>query len=159
IGFSELMAGDLLGPMSASQYKSYAQDINDSGNHLLTIVNDILDLSRIEAGVTELDEGSVDIASVCNSSLRTVRGRAELAGIALHRSIPADLPALRGDTRLVTQILLNLLSNAIKFTPQGGHVTLEVRCDGEGAVVFRVEDTGIGISASDLQRVTEPFMQ
>ena len=159
IGFSELMAGDLLGPMSDAQYKSYAQDINDSGNHLLAIVNDILDLSRIEAGVTGLDEGAIDIADVCNSSLRTVRGRAELAGIALHRNFPADLPALRGDKRLVTQILLNLLSNAIKFTPQGGHVTLEVRCDGEGAVVLCVEDTGIGISAGDLQRVTEPFMQ
>lgn len=159
IGFSELMAGNLLGPMTTEQYKSYAQDINDSGNHLLAIVNDILDLSRIEAGAAGLDEIEIDIAEVFTSCIKTVNGRADQTCIALNHEIEAGLPLLYGDKRLVTQILLNLLSNAIKFTPRGGRVSLRATHDNNGAILFSVEDTGIGIAHENLKRVTEPFMQ
>ncbi len=159
IGFSELMAGDLLGPMTAEQYKSYAKDINDSGYHLLAIVNDILDLSRIEAGAAGLDESDIEIADVCASCIKTVKGRADNAGVSLRPDIAQDLPLLNGDRRLVTQTLLNLLSNAIKFTPAGGSVTLHAAADKDGAIRFSVEDTGIGIASEDIERVTEPFMQ
>jgi PAS domain S-box-containing protein len=159
IGFSELMAGDLLGPMTVEQYKSYAQDINDSGNHLLAIVNDILDLSRIEAGAAGLDESEIEISDICASCLKTVQRRADLSGLTLSQSIEPGLPLLYGDRRLVTQVLLNLLSNAVKFTPSGGSVTLQAVCDGEGAIHLAVKDTGIGISRENLSRVTEPFMQ
>lgn len=159
IGFSELMAGDLLGPMTVEQYKSYAQDINDSGNHLLSIVNDILDLSRIEAGAAGLDESEIDIEEIFASCTKTVKGRADQTRVALSQEVPAGLPMLHGDKRLVTQILLNLLSNAIKFTPPGGRVALRAAHDDNGAILFSVEDTGIGIAHENLKRVTEPFMQ
>ncbi|MBX3446052.1 MAG: PAS domain S-box protein [Parvibaculaceae bacterium] len=159
IGFSELMAGDLLGPMTEEQYKSYAKDINDSGNHLLAIVNDILDLSRIEAGAAELDESEISIAELCASCIKTVKGRADAAGLAIGQDIPLGLPALRGDKRIVTQALLNLLSNAIKFTPRGGTVALGAICDEDRAIWLSVQDTGIGIAAENLARVVEPFMQ
>ena len=159
IGFSELMAGDLLGPMTDKQYKSYAQDINDSGNHLLAIVNDILDLSRIEAGAAGLDESEIDIEEICASCIKTVKGRADQMRLVLNHDIPAGVPTLYGDKRLVTQILLNLLSNAIKFTPAGGQVALCAAHDDDGAIRFSVKDTGIGIANENLARVTEPFMQ
>lgn len=159
IGFSELMAGDLLGPMTTEQYKSYAQDINDSGNHLLAIVNDILDLSRIEAGTEELDECEIEIRRICASCIKTVKGRACKAGISLDLDIPSGLPHLFGDKRIVTQVLLNLLSNAIKFTRAGGSVLLRAALDGDGSIYFWVKDTGIGIAEEYLARVTEPFMQ
>ncbi|MFN4353722.1 PAS domain S-box protein [Parvibaculum sp.] len=159
IGFSELMAGELLGPMTDKQYKSYAQDINDSGHHLLAIVNDILDLSRIEAGAAGLDETEIEIAEVCANCIKTVQGRADFAGLTLRQVIQPALPLLHGDKRLVTQILLNLLSNAIKFTPAGGSVVLRAEQEGDGAIRLSVEDTGIGIAHENLVRVTEPFMQ
>ncbi|WP_421864756.1 PAS domain-containing sensor histidine kinase [Parvibaculum sp.] len=159
IGFSELMATDVLGPMEVSQYQAYAKDINDSGLHLLAIVNDILDLSRIEVGVTELEETEVDVEELGQFCIRTVEGRARSAQLDLVR-LPVAYPAmLHADKRLVRQILLNLLSNAIKFTPAGGTVSLGAELAADGALVLSVEDTGIGIAAEDVDRVTEPFMQ
>ena len=159
IGFSELMAGDVLGPLEVSQYRSYAKDINDSGNHLLAVVNDILDLSRIEVGAAELDESVLDVDSVASACLRTVDGRAVQTGLSLERDIPSVFPTLLADERLLKQILLNLLSNAIKFTPAGGTVRLVGRLDAEGCVILEVADNGIGIAATDIERVMEPFAQ
>lgn len=158
IGLSELMAGDLLKP-SIEQYKSYAKDINDSGIHLLAIVNDILDLSRIEAGTTDLDESEFDVADLADFCMRTMQMRAEQAGIALRSHIPCGALHLRGDRRLVTQMVLNLMANAVKFTPTKGRVTLGVARDAEGRLCISVEDTGIGIAKSHLARVIEPFVQ
>lgn len=159
IGFSELMATDILGPMEKAQYQAYAKDINDSGLHLLAIVNDILDLSRIEVGVTELEETEIDIEDICHFCKRTVEDRAKAAKLALIQESAPNLPKLRADLRLTRQILLNLLSNAIKFTPAGGTVCLGAEVAADGALIFSVEDTGIGISADNIERVTEPFMQ
>ena len=159
IGFSELMAGDVLGPLKVSQYRSYAKDINDSGNHLLAVVNDILDLSRIEVGAAELDESVLDVDSVASACLRTVDGRAVQTGLSLERDIPSVFPTLLADERLLKQILLNLLSNAIKFTPAGGTVRLVGRLDAEGCMILEVADNGIGIAATDIERVMEPFAQ
>ncbi|WP_293336048.1 PAS domain S-box protein [Parvibaculum sp.] len=159
IGFSELMATDVMGPMEASQYQAYAKDINDSGQHLLAIVNDILDLNRIEVGVTELEETEVDVEELGQFCMKTVEGRARAAQLDLVR-LPVAYPVtLHADKRLVRQILLNLLSNAIKFTPAGGTVSLAAELAEDGALVFSVEDTGIGIAVEDIARVTEPFIQ
>ena len=159
IGFSELMATDVMGPMETAQYQAYAKDIHDSGLHLLAVVNDILDLSRIEVGVTELEETEIDIEDIYHFCTRTVEGRAKAAKLALIQESASNLPKLRADLRLTRQILLNLLSNAIKFTPAGGTVCLGAEIAAGGALVLSVEDTGIGIAAENIERVTEPFMQ
>lgn len=159
IGFSELMASDIMGPMETAQYKAYAKDINDSGLHLLAIVNDILDLSRIEIGVTELDESDIVVSELVGACIRTVHARALDSGLALEQEFHPDLPMLRADARLLKQMLLNLLSNALKFTPSGGTVRLAATPEADGSFLFSVSDTGIGISKADIERVTEPFMQ
>lgn len=159
IGFSELMASDILGPMHTEQYRAYARDINESGNHLLAIVNDILDLTRIEIGATELDETAVDLAGLFDLCVRTVRGRADEAGLSLGRDVSPGFPELFADRRLLKQILLNLLSNAIKFTPAGGTVSASVRQRDDGGIVLCVTDDGIGIDAADIERVMDPFIQ
>jgi PAS domain S-box-containing protein len=159
IGFSELMATDAIGPLDHSQYQAYAKDINDSGLHLLAIVNDILDLSRIEAGVTELEEAEIDLDELCAVCLRTVEGRARTAKLCLGVDLSAGLPPLWADPRLVKQILINLLSNAVKFTPPGGTVRLSAHLRSGNGLSLAVEDSGIGIAAEDLDRVIEPFMQ
>ncbi len=159
IGFSELMASDVLGPMEVGQYRIYAKDINDSGNHLLAVINDILDLSRIEIGVTELDETVLDLAELFDACIRTVEGRAAQSGLLLGGLIPSGFPGLFADARLLKQILLNLLSNAIKFTPAAGTVSLSARMDVGGGIALRVEDNGIGIDAADIERVMDPFVQ
>ncbi len=159
IGFSELMATDVMGPMETAQYQAYAKDIHDSGLHLLAVVNDILDLSRIEVGVTELEEAEIDIEDIYHFCKRTVEGRAKAAKLALIQQSAPNLPKLKADLRLTRQILLNLLSNAVKFTPAGGTVCLGAEIAADGALVLSVEDTGIGIAAENIERVTEPFMQ
>lgn len=159
IGFSELMASDILGPMEVSRYRAYAKDINDSGNHLLAIVNDILDLSRIEVGATELDETLIDIGDLAHACIRIVEGRAVQTKLTLRHEVPSSLPRLLADARLVKQILLNLLSNAIKFTPPGGTIKLIAREKPEGGIAIQVEDSGIGIAQGDIERVMEPFVQ
>ncbi|MFN4229403.1 PAS domain S-box protein [Parvibaculum sp.] len=159
IGFSELMATDVLGPLTKEQYQGYAKDINDSGMHLLAIVNDILDLSRIEVGVTELEEREIDVEELCQFCARTVEGRASSAKLKLTVEPGQRLPILFADQRLTRQILINLLSNSIKFTPAGGTITLTADIAADGALVFAVEDTGIGIAPEDIERVTEPFIQ
>lgn len=159
IGFSELMASDVLGPMEVPQYRSYAKDINDSGHHLLAVVNDILDLSRIEVGATDMDESPLVVDDLACACMRIVDGRAALAGLTLAREIPVAFPALYADERLLKQIILNLLSNAIKFTPAGGTVSFAARRDTDGGIVLQVSDSGIGIAPADIERVMEPFVQ
>ncbi|MEQ8377388.1 PAS domain S-box protein [Parvibaculum sp.] len=159
IGFSELMATGVMGRLETAQYQAYAKDINDSGLHLLAIVNDILDLSRIEVGATELEETEIDVEELARFCVRTVEGRARTAKVRLFRQPMPEMPKLFADQRLARQILLNLLSNAIKFTPAGGSVSLGAELTAEGELVFLVEDTGIGIAAENIDRVTEPFMQ
>lgn len=158
IGFSEMMKEQMLGP-SSDRYMQYARDIHQSGTHLLAIINDILDLSKIEAGKMELVPEEIDLAEAVTDALNIVRENAERSGLTLETRIPAPAPRLRGDSRIVRQVLLNLLSNAIKFTPIGGQVAVEVRRENGGNVVLTVQDTGIGIAEQDIPKVLEPFGQ
>jgi len=158
IGFSEIVAGELFGPIGA-RYVEYGHDIHASGIHLLSIISDVLDLSKIEAGQRSLSENVVDLYEAAEASLRLVRGRAENGCIRLVNGVPRDLPHVHADERAVKQMLLNLLSNAVKFTPEGGRVavTAEVRSDGSLAV--SVDDTGIGIAPENIPRALAPFSQ
>ena len=124
IGFSQMIGEEILGPIGRTEYKEYAHDIHASSLHLLQIINDILDVSKIEAGMVTLHEAEVDFAAVANACFRLVRAKAEASEIALTLDIPGDLPTIRGDERMLKQVILNLLSNALKFTPKGGAVTL-----------------------------------
>jgi len=160
-GFSEIMIAEMYGPMGDPRYREYAQDIHNSGQHLLALINDILDMSKIEAGKMNLKFEPMSLEEVTEDAVRLVRNRADAAGLTLAVDFPF-LPEVEADYRAVKQVLLNLLSNAIKFTPRGGRVTVraEVRQDalGERARVS-VQDTGIGISKVDLARLAQPFEQ
>ena len=159
IGFSEIMESELLGPLGSTQYKSYAADIHESAQHLLTLINDILDVAKIEAGAHELREEEVDPADVVGAVERLVAERAKRADLTLTIDLPDNLPHLRADERKLKQVLLNLMSNAIKFTPEQGHVALAARYEADGSFVFEVSDTGIGIAAEDIPRAFAPFEQ
>jgi signal transduction histidine kinase len=159
IGFSELMKNEVLGSIGIPAYAGYVRDIHDSANHLLNIINDILDLSRIEAGKLKLFETSVDLALAAQGTARLVTDRAADSGVRITTEIEPNLPMLLGDERLVKQILINLLANAVKFTPRGGSVVVRAFQDPEGRLGLSVADTGIGIAEADLARVMEPFGQ
>jgi PAS domain S-box-containing protein len=158
IGFSDILIGQIFGPLSDARYADYARDIRDSGLHLLTLINDVLDIAKVEFGKVELLEETVDIVAVVESCLRLVRERAQTAGIQLAQELPPGLPHLLGDGRRLKQILLNLLSNSVKFTPSGGRVTVSASHDADG-LRLAVEDTGIGIAADDLETALRPFGQ
>ena len=160
-GFSEIMIAEMYGPLGDARYKEYATDIHNSGQHLLALINDILDMSKIEAGKMNLKFEPLNLEEVTEDAVRLVRNRAEAAGLFLTIDFPF-LPEIEADYRAVKQVLLNLLSNAIKFTPRGGRVTVraEVRQDSLGERVrVSVSDTGIGISKEDLARLAQPFEQ
>jgi PAS domain S-box-containing protein len=159
IGFSELMKNEVLGTIGIPAYTGYVRDIHDSANHLLNIINDILDLSRIEAGKLKLFETGVDLGSAAQATARLVTERAADSGVRVTTEVEKELPTLWGDERLVKQILINLLANAVKFTPRGGSVGVRSFKDQEGRLGLSVTDTGIGIAESDLARVMEPFGQ
>jgi len=159
LGFSELMGNATLGPLGNPKYEEYTKDINDSGRHLLALINDILDLSKIEAGKHELDEEDIDIAMTIRSCLVLVKERAKNGEVQLQTNFPEGLPALHADARKFKQILVNLLSNAIKFTPAGGEVTLKAWWRPDSGYVFQIIDTGIGIELKDIPRALAPFGQ
>ena len=159
IGFSEIIKESLFGPVGNEKYSDYAHDIHDSGSHLLAIINDILDMAKIEAGKFELIEEKVDIAKAVMSAMQIVKERGDDAKLALSASLPEDLPHLMADERVVKQILLNLLSNAIKFTLEGGAVTVDARIVDSGELAVAVSDNGIGIAECDIPKVLAPFQQ
>jgi|GEM_PF-1457702 len=158
IGFSEIMVGGTFGAMGNARYLDYARDINNSGHHLLHIINDILDLSKIEADQLQLNEEIVDLHAVVRECLEMLKGRARDAGLHLDCTVPADFPPLRADRLALKRILINLLSNAIKFTPAQGRVCVSAALDGNGAVLS-VADTGIGIAPEDVETAMRPFGQ
>ncbi len=159
IGFSEIMQREVLGPLANPQYRGYVDDIHESGTHLLQIINDILDLSKAEAGKLELDEDVFDPRDTIHSVRQLVRRRISDGGLSDMVELAADLPLLRADERKTKQVLLNLVINAVKFTPSGGHIEIAGRFDPETGVILTVKDTGIGIAPGDLARVLEPFEQ
>ncbi len=158
IGFSEVIKNEAFGRMNVPQYREYSIDIHNSGIHLLAIINDILDMSKIEAGEMTPVEKPFDLARVAGSTVRLISEAAAKANIELISDIPDHLPAFYGDERMIKQILINLLSNAVKFTPENGKITLAATADAEGFLIS-VADTGIGIPADKIETVLEPFGQ
>ncbi|MGH7185206.1 MAG: sensor histidine kinase, partial [Pseudomonadota bacterium] len=159
IGFSEVMHREMFGALGRPQYRDYARDIHDSGVHLLKIISDILDLSKIEAGKFELHREQLDLREIVKSCLRLVKDRAHAGKLSLKTELPADLPSLYADPRAMKQILINLLSNAVKFTPAGGDVTIRARRDKNGDFLVSVHDTGIGIAEQDISKALASFSQ
>lgn len=159
IGFSEILQNELMGPLGADCYKEYVLNIKESGTHLLDIINDILDLSKIEAGKAQMIEETVELSRTIRSCSRLMEVRANDAKVMLTVEIAANLPALHVDERKVKQIIINLLSNAVKFTPEGGEVTVTANRAVGGGVDIVVSDTGIGIAADDIARALLPFNQ
>jgi signal transduction histidine kinase len=158
IGFAEVMQDELFGRLGNDRYQAYVRDIHSAGAHLLTIINDMLDLSKAEAGRIELKEVPVDVAAAIRRCLTIMRGRADNAGVSLALQVPESLPDLLADELRLKQILLNLLSNAVKFTPQGGRVVVEVLAD-PASLSIAVRDNGAGIAERDIDRVFTPFVQ
>ena len=157
-GFSEIMAGEMFGPLGDAKYKGYAADILKSGQHLLSLINDILDMAKIEAGKMTLHYEPVDLTEVCEDAIRLMRGKAQDSGLTLTLQAP-DLPEIDADYRGLKQVMLNLISNAVKFTPEGGEITVSLARHGADRVRIAVADTGIGIAAEDLARLAQPFEQ
>jgi len=159
IGFSQVMIDQLFGPLGTQKYETYVRDIHASGNHLLSVINDILDLAKIEAGKIELDDQEVDVHDVCEFSLSLIRERAEQRGIRTVTEFPNDLPMIVADEQKLRQMLINLLSNAVKFTLEQGEVRLIAHAVEGGGFALCVRDNGIGIKKDDMAKVLQPFTQ
>ena len=158
IGFSEMMTLEALGPIGNQRYLGYAKDIHGSGVHLLALINDILDLSRIDSGQGKLDESLVDLHEIAAQSLRFVTPQADANRLNLDLSCEHEMPVMRADARKLKQALINLLANAVKFTPPGGRISVRIFCF-EAGIAIAVTDTGIGIAAQDIPRALECFGQ
>lgn len=157
IGFSEIMGSGMFGPLGSDKYEEYCSDILTSGQYLLDVINDVLDMSKIEAGRLNLDLENLNLAPVLAESLRVVSGRAETKNLAMTADIDDDIDVL-ADRRAMKQIAVNLLSNAVKFTPDGGHIALRGRVRGD-YVTLLISDNGIGIAPEALSRLGRPFEQ
>ena len=159
IGFAEIIKSGVLGARGEEKYQEYAGDIIQSGQHLLDLINDILDLSKIELGSEQPNDVNIDVPELIASILVLMRERSRKASVKITTDFQKELPLLRADERKLKQILINLLFNSIKFTHPGGSVHLTVRCrPGEG-YVFAVEDTGIGMAPDHLAKAMQPFGQ
>jgi two-component system cell cycle sensor histidine kinase PleC len=157
IGFSELMASKLFGPLGSPRYEEYANDINSSGKHLLGVINDILDMSKIEAGQFSMEREEIDLNPLISETVRVISLQAAQKSIAVETRI-ADAMTLVADRRAIKQIVINLLSNAVKFTGEGGHILVRVR-KVSSAIMLTIEDNGCGIPKSALRKLGRPFEQ
>ena len=157
IGFSDTLEHELFGPLGSPRYRGYVRDIRRSGEHLLNLVNDLLDLSRAEAGRMKLEESNVDLATTAEAALAMMRDRADQARVTLVCDLRDDLPCLVGDALKIRQVLINLLSNAAKFTPSGGQIRVSACHLESGALSLSVTDTGSGIPETEIQRLMQPY--
>jgi PAS domain S-box-containing protein len=159
IGFSEVMMEERFGPMGNERYRDYLKDIHASGGHVLSLINDLLDLSKIEAGKLELAFTSVDLNDMIQSSVAIMQPQANRERVIIRSSLQPRLPNVVADSRSLRQIVLNLLSNAVKFTPAGGQIIVSTGLSDLGEAVLRVRDTGIGMTETELKAAMEPFRQ
>ncbi|MBK18669.1 MAG: hypothetical protein CMM52_07515 [Rhodospirillaceae bacterium] len=160
IGFSEIINGETLGPVGTSNYREYAGDIMLSGKHLLALINDVLDISKLEAGHVEFSEEYLDFKEIVTSCITFIKERAEATDVNLSNDFSdQSLPLVYADQRRLKQILINLLSNAVKFTDPGGTITVKARFDTETGFVVQVRDNGIGIAADDIPKALARFQQ
>ena len=159
IGFSATMLSETYGPHGNEKYKEYLDDIHQSGQHLLELINDILDVSAIEEDALDLQEGPLVITDVIEASIHLVGPQAAKGKVKLASSVKPDIPLLYVDGRRVKQVLLNILSNAVKFTPEGGDVTLTAKQEENGSLAVCVTDTGIGMNKDDVEMAMSKFGQ
>ena len=159
IGFADVLRSEVFGALPHAKYREYSADILESGQHLLELVNEILDLSKADAGRLDLNEGRVDLVQAVQASVKMIQQTAKETSVEVTVAIAEDLPLLRADERRVRQILINLLANAVKFTPPGGEVLLTADREADGGLFVSVLDTGIGMSAEDLTVALSPFGQ
>ena len=159
IGFSDIISRELFGGVGQNCYREYASDILAAGQHLLELINNLLDLSKAEAGKLELCDEAIDVAVLCEECIRLVLVRAREQQVRLVTTVPGNLPAFRADRLRIKQILVNLLSNATKFTPEGGSVELCAQLARDGGFEFLVSDTGIGMAPEMIPVALEPFRQ
>ena len=159
IGFSEIIRTQAFGTVGAPEYLDYARDINESGKRLLQVINDILDVSRIEAGERQLNEGVVDLHKILISSLEMLAPKIEANRMVISNHVRDTVPKLIGESHAIKQMLINLLSNAVKFTPEGGRVSIDATVDDYGQMHVSVTDTGIGLSDEEIQKALSPFGQ
>jgi len=157
IGFSEIIKDEVMGPLQIPVYKEYAQDIYDSGNYLLKVISEILEVSKIETGNRELAVTTFKLPKALKSCMIIMSSRIEQARVEVHMDIPDELPELQAEELGIKQIMLNLIGNAIKFTPEGGRVDVSARIDKTGELVIEVKDTGIGMSADEITKAMQPF--
>ena len=159
IGFSEMMMEERFGPVGNERYRDYLKDINTSGAHVVSLLNDLLDLSKIEAGKMELSFERVDLNEVTQQSVAIMQTQASRARVIVRTALSMNIPGIVADTRSIRQIVLNLLSNSIKFTGAGGQVIVSTAANDDGHVTLRVRDTGIGMSEKDIETALQPFRQ
>ncbi len=159
IGFAEMMLEERFGPVGNARYKDYLRDIHSSGGHVISLVNDLLDLAKIEAGRMELEFQSVDVNDIVRSCVSLLQGQANRGRVVLRTSLQASLPPVVADERSLRQIALNILSNAVKFTDSGGQVIVSTAITDRGELALRVRDTGIGMTEQDVKAALEPFRQ
>ena len=157
IGFSEIIKDEIMGKHEEPVYKEYAQDIYNSGNYLLKVISEILEVSKIESGTRELNLSTFRLRKALNSCMTIMSGRIEDAKLKVMQDIPEDLPELLAEELAIKQIMLNLLSNAVKFTPEGGSVTISAALTDDKAMIIDVTDTGIGMSADEITKALQPF--
>ena len=159
IGFSTVLAGEVYGPIQNPFYLDYAGDIQRSGEHLLQLINDLLDISRIEAGEIGIDKAEVEFHAIVDDCIRMVESKCVANSINIYKAAPEILPTLYADDRHFKQILINIISNAIKFTPDHGSITIAAKPDGPDMVLITIADTGVGIAPENINLVLEPFGQ
>ncbi|NQU58843.1 MAG: PAS domain-containing sensor histidine kinase [Rhodospirillales bacterium] len=159
MGFSEMMKEKTFGPLGDAHYDQYVRDIHEGGKLLVSLIDDILDLSKVEAGKYELFEETLNITSLIQSSVRMIATLAETASTNLVTNIEPGLPLLRGDEKSLIQVLNNLLSNAVKFTPENGTIEISAKINMNGAIDIQISDTGIGMSETDITKALKPFEQ
>jgi len=159
MGFSEVIKNEMFGHIAVPQYVEYARDIYSSGRHLLDIINDILDLSKVEAGKFELSEENVAIEEVVFAVCNIIKGKADEKNLHIAPRLPGVMPRLYADKRALKQMMLNLLSNAVKFTPKDGDVCISAKLEANGGVAIAVSDSGIGVAQGDMRKVMAPFGQ